>query len=45
MALPSQQPAPFDLSAEAIDFANELTAEGYDDYLVQVALSEASQAE
>jgi bifunctional DNA-binding transcriptional regulator/antitoxin component of YhaV-PrlF toxin-antitoxin module len=39
VALPPQPSTAFDLSAEAFDFANELTAEGYDDYLAQVALT------
>jgi bifunctional DNA-binding transcriptional regulator/antitoxin component of YhaV-PrlF toxin-antitoxin module len=44
VALPSRASASFDLSAEAFDFANELTAEGYDDYLAQVALTNPDQA-
>jgi len=44
VVLPSRASASFDLSAEAFDFANELTAEGYDDYLTQVALTDPDQA-
>ena len=44
LALPPQPSPSFDLSAEAFDFANELTAEGYDDYLVQVALNDTTDA-
>jgi hypothetical protein len=44
VALLPQPFTSFDLSAEAFDFANELTAEGYDDYLVQVALTNPDQA-
>jgi bifunctional DNA-binding transcriptional regulator/antitoxin component of YhaV-PrlF toxin-antitoxin module len=43
VALPSRASASFDLSAEAFGFANELTAEGYDDYLAQVALTDPDQ--
>ena len=34
----------FDLTDRAFEFANELIAEGYHGYLVQIALSNASQA-
>jgi hypothetical protein len=44
MALPREPAVVFDLSAQAFGFANELTAEEYDDYLVQTALTNASQA-
>ena len=45
LALPSEPTAPFDLSDQAFDFVNELTAEEYDDYLVQTALTNAGQAQ
>lgn len=45
LPLPPQSSLPFNLSAEAFGFANELTAEGYDDYLVQVGLTSATQTQ
>ena len=45
LPLPPQPSLPFDLSAEAFGFANELTAEGYDDYLAQVGLTSAAQTQ
>jgi hypothetical protein len=45
LPLPPEPAVTFDLSAQAFDFANELTAEEYDDYLVQTALTNARQAQ
>ena len=45
LALPPEPAVPFDLSIQAFDFANELTTEEYDDYLVQTALTNARRAQ
>jgi virulence-associated protein VagC len=44
-ALPPRPAVSFDLSSQAFSFANELTADEYDDHLVQAALTNASQAD
>lgn len=43
LALPQDASRPFDLSAQAFAFANELIGEEYDDYLLQAALAERDQ--
>ncbi|MGC9336461.1 MAG: hypothetical protein ACP5JJ_20170 [Anaerolineae bacterium] len=42
--LPPEPGLTLDLSDQAFDFVNELTAEEYDDYLLRMALTDASQA-
>lgn len=45
LPVPPQSSSPFDLSAEAFGFVNELTDEGYEDYLSQVGLTSTMQAQ